>query len=271
MAKNLYLIGTAHIDPDGQERLENLYEKLRPKIVTVELSKDRADLFDNPPDLEKLLDEYAEDEGLSLRPEQRAIYLKIGIKMSSIFGFEYRAAKSHSEKNPDCRMKFIDVSFLKHGKEDYFQGLRQISRLEDISEDTKEKIYKMLDKGDKGVEEYVELMRQGSVMFYNIFEMLFVLDSDKAEEIVRPLVEEYTECPEELSGAGARIYKQIHAPERDEHMARKIRKIYSSLPSGNMVVPVGVIHIPFLRKKLDDLNPVVSTLDSKKFFKEAAI
>ncbi len=38
---NLYVVGTCHIDPDGESRLTYILERLMPNIVAVEMSKDR--------------------------------------------------------------------------------------------------------------------------------------------------------------------------------------------------------------------------------------
>ena len=100
--KRLFLIGTVHRDPRGEERLGDLLAGLRPTALTLEMSPTAADYRRRRGQLllqrlDRILDRLARKEGYARQTlaERPAV---VDIRRLLSFPFEYRASRSYADQ-----------------------------------------------------------------------------------------------------------------------------------------------------------------------------
>ena len=67
--RDLYLVGTVHIDLDGRERLDTLLDRLSPSVVALEFHKDREDILllrKSPEEEKREINAMIDESGLNL-------------------------------------------------------------------------------------------------------------------------------------------------------------------------------------------------------------
>jgi len=109
----LFLIGTVHRDPRGEERLRLMLERLRPALLTVEMSPyayNYRRLHSRPQllRLERIIERLAKELGCPLERLDRHPAV-VGIRDLLELPFEYRAAKAYAE-NSGAALELVDLS-----------------------------------------------------------------------------------------------------------------------------------------------------------------
>ena len=262
--KQLYLVGTLHIDPDGKDRLDYLLRKLSPKVITAEAPENRTDWFDyeiSQSELEEIVHYQIERTGLKLNTKQRDIFLEISALLQEYSAFEFKTARLYCNNNPGCKLIPIDMSFGKVEGKDIRKAMieNESLLLNEGSIDGQEFINVL----NKGIDAYVEVLREICFEEYERTKLIHDFypylrkdpDFGKKLNSIRQV-----EAPENLSEKSRKIFQMIFSPERDECMAINIRKIYAEIKEGNMVVPVGQDHLLPIRARIEDLSPKVITL-----------
>jgi pheromone shutdown protein TraB len=96
--RNLYLVGTVHIDLDGRERLDTLLDRLSPSVVALEFHKDREDLGalrKSPEEEQREINAMIDESGLNLNPRQRATLIESGHRINEIMGYEFKSSRDY--------------------------------------------------------------------------------------------------------------------------------------------------------------------------------
>ncbi len=240
------LVGTIHTDLYGESRLNRAIDKLSPTILALELSPEGASRFEKEMDCTKL-DNQIDGLNLELTPKQKETYLEVSKKCSAAIGFEYRAIKSHARVHPEVQVEYIDLP-LANGDWNNADAARMVFKMEAqklLTEEpgVAEGIKSVL---DMGVEEYVARVQaevEESYPRWRLYERLTPL-------VQKPgLLDKLYQI---LPGDSVDEIKRVLNPERDEHMAKRIRELSAQ---GTIIAVVGLAHLSILEKKLKDLNP----------------
>ena len=262
--KQLYLVGTFHIDPDGKDRLDYLFRKFSPKIITAEAPEDRTDWFDyeiSQSELEEIVNYQIEKTGLKLNTKQKDIFLEIVVLLQEYSAFEFKTARLYCNNHLRCKLIPIDMSFGKVEGKDIWKAMveNESSLLNKGSIDRQEFINVL----NKGIDAYVEVLREICFEEYATTELThnFYPDLRQDPDFWKRLNSiRQVEAPENLSEKYRKTFQMIFSPKRDKCMAVNIRKIYAEIKEGNIVVPVGLNHLLPIRARIEDLNPKVITL-----------
>ncbi len=283
--KKLYLIGSVHTDPDGYKRLDTLFRKVSPKIIGLELSKDRMDEFYKDENLQekvtqKML-EKLEENGLTLSNQQKELYTSLSDIISSYLGFEFRAAGAYCDPSNDCRKECMDITAYNNGKDYFIDGFVELESKEICKdENSKQELIKSLEMGTDNLIENLRLNAEEDYMNGQIIQLCYsltrkklIVDSqelnqkmDKANTLLIKYMKRDTSPPEGLSKVGEDAFNTIFSKKRDREMSRNIRNLYSGLREGNMVAVFGLRHLLPIRVELEDLNPMPVILNEYNSF-----
>lgn len=261
--RDLYLIGTMHVDIDGDIRLRTLLDKLSPNIVALEFHKDLEkftmlgmDMDEN----ERKVGEFLGESGLDITREQRRFIAGYIRDLVSPLNFEFRASKEHACANNGVRLDYIDIFPLAHLTPDQFSNLffvtmrpaiQSVARLL-VQNDGRGNFIREMLSGDK----LSELLRQEARSAYRDIESTtnyydLRMDPNSVESL------------KAMQFPGV-IDSHTFNPHRDKIMAQKIRELYDGK---NRVVSVcGAIHLRGISRELSDLQPTVITLDKYDSF-----
>lgn len=255
--KNLYLIGTVHTDIEGPRRLEGLLRDISPDIIALEFHKDREDLTNlrkSSEEEERETDQVLNEIGLILTPEQRSTFLEGGRIISSVMGYELRTCRKYTQENPKTRLKFIDLSIFKNGKQEFIDGytaalkgmLGQIAQTPELREP-------FLEILDKGKDRFIQVSQEGFDMLYKNAEMM-----EEVAELLRD-PETFEMYKERLPANAVQALEQIYDPKRDKFMANRAKQLYNN-GSHKLATVVGLFHVPGLKSGILDLEPTSMTL-----------
>lgn len=263
MSKNIYLIGTSHDDPDGAERLEHIFNNTKPTVITAEASQDRVDFILNynmPRDkMGKVADKQIVMLGLDLDKEQREKYLELMYLSIRSNGFELRTSKQYCDSHDSCMLKLIDLPIMEGNLEKLVDGILDIS-LNDLASIDKKTAMKVL---NYDLETHESIIRRSLDHKYKETEMLFTIyfmlkNIPEHEQKFKDF--EIVKTPDNLSGNVRKVFEAVYNPGRNDEMANNIMEIYEEIPSGNIVVPVGMFHVIPIARRLKDLEPKLYTL-----------
>ena len=254
--KNLYLIGTVHVDLEGQRRLEGLLNRISPDIIALEFNEDRENLTElkwSPEEEEREMEKMVAKLDLALTPNQRKTILECGRIMNSVMGYELRTCKEYIQKNPKTRLEYIDTSVFKNGKQKFMEGYtsavmgfcEQIAQIPEL----KKLFLEMLEDKDK----YLRKSQEGYNSMYQNSEMM-----EELAELLRD-PETFEDYKEQLPADAVQALEEILNPKRDEFMANRINQLYNS-GTHKLVAVAGLLHIPGLKSRTLDLDPTSITL-----------
>ena len=278
MSNDIYLIGTAHQDIDGPERLSYILGKTNPNLILVELSENLDHVFHTickpiPPleeiivqkkkecdDLEKsflnpnqelkeIQKEVYKMFGQELSPKQIATLGKGGELIASIQGYELIIPKAYVAKNPSASIGYIDIPVenVEELAESYRTTMEsEVSSLFQLNEKNKDDFLKVL---SQGLDAYIANQRKNTQAFY-----------DNLEDVKQFFKQRKDDNASEENP----IIKYVYNPKRDEYMASKIREFYLGNPSQTLLVIAGIGHLLFLEDSLKDLKPEKLTLSDYK-------
>ncbi len=253
--KNLYLVGTVHLDIRGPKRLENLLREISPDIIALEHNKDRGDLkiLRKAAEVEEReLYQMLDEAGLKINTEQRNTLMQSIRFMENISGYELKTCKKYSEINKKA-LDYIDMSVFKNGKEEFIDGYKHVAIgfLKEISQHPELK-KQYLTLWSSGIDDYIESIQLGTDIMY--------INSRYIEDLAKLLrdPETFEIFKKELPENAIKTLEQMYNPKRDEFMAEKIRCLYGG--SKKVVGVVGLGHIPGLKSKILDLEPTILTL-----------
>jgi len=240
----IYIIGVAHEDLEGRERLQSFLNYVKPNVIGIEYTKKRLEFV--LCELPKTTDEIC-DSLMSLRKEEvkKLNYMKLGLeeiyknsnisdtekeeieslllaikkRMSSLYEVEepFFYYKSHQ----DCTIEFIDLDFLKSQEE-----------MESFSA-----------KRDEAHVILEEELKADGLSYQEFVDRLYGLNRDLIEKIY------------ELD-----LERKVLDVERNDHMASMIRQLVRTNPNKIHVYIVGILHLYALADRLSDLYPIVMTL-----------
>ncbi len=251
---DLYLIGTVHLDLDGERRLNDLLNKLSPSIIALEFNKDREDMqLLNLDEEQKEINDVLHKAGLDLSPEQVKTLIEYDHRINDVTDYEWRSSRDYVRRNPDSRLEYIDISIFANGKEEFTKGYIElrIDGFKLISE-VPELTNQFLEVLNNGWDSYKEYLMSGVQLIYSNAKKMALL----FEEIRNYVLSEKMDG---LSDQEVQVLKQIYNPQRDEAMASNIRRLYGEC-DGRLVAIVGLGHLEGLRVRLGDLRPRVMTL-----------
>lgn len=257
--KNLYLIGTVHIDLKGPQRLEGLLKLIGPDTVALEFHKDREHLIEkrkkvNPEVEDRETDDVLREVGLPLTPKQRKTMFEGGREITSVMGYEFTVCRDYTRANPKSKLKYIDISIFENGVKEFKEGYIAAMKgmLAAIAQEPKlrEPFLKTLSKGKKA---FLQQSMEGVETLY------------KNAEIMGELVgflrdpETFEAMKEQIPQNAIQALEQIYNPRRDAAMANRINKLYNG-GSRRLVAVTGIIHIPGLKSRTLELDPTIMTL-----------
>ncbi len=257
--KNLYLIGTAHIDLKGPQRLEGLLKRISPDIVALEFHRDREFLIEkrksvSPEVEEKETDDVLREVGLNLTPKQRKTMLEGGREITSIMGYEFTVCRDYVHANPKLKLKYIDISIFENGVKEFKEGYTVAMKgmLAAIAQEPelREPFLKTLSKGKKA---FLQQSMENVDAIYKNAEMM----GELAEFLRDP--ETFEAMKEQMPQNAAQALKQIYNPKRDKAMAHKVNQLYHR-GSNKLAVIVGLLHVPGIKSRMLELEPTVMTL-----------
>jgi len=254
--RNLYLVGTVHIDLDGRERLDTLLDRLSPSVVALEFHKDRENLSalrKSPEEELKEIDTIIDESGLNLNPRQRATLIESGHRINNVIGYEFKSSRDYVAKNKDLRLEYIDISVFANGKEEFAKGyveamketFKQIVREPEL-------VKPMLERLDSGIDVYLKHLR-GSVqqMYQNAEAMAELFEMSRDQETLEMM-------KEIMPPQAIQALEQVYNPARDKAMINRVRELYYR--KSRLVAVVGLGHLQELKRKVKDLEPKVMTL-----------
>jgi hypothetical protein len=257
--KNLYLIGTAHIDLKGPQRLERLLKRISPDIVALEFHKDRESLIEerksvSPEVEEKETDDVLREVGLSLTPKQRKTMLVSGREITSVMGYEFTVCRDYAHANPKSRLEYIDISIFENGvnefKEGYIAAMKGTLAAIAQEPELREPFLKTLSRGKKA---FLQQSMDCVDSLYKNAEMM-----DELAEFLRD-PETFEVMKEQMPQNAIQALEQIYNPQRDVAMANRINELYNS-GLHRLVAVTGLIHIPGLKSRILELDPTTMTL-----------
>lgn len=253
--QNLYLVGTAHNDLDGGERLGALLDRLSPSVVALEFHKDReggVQFVTTPEDIRQIT-EMVGESGLNLTPGQMTTLLEAGKRTVGTFGYEFRASRDYTQRNPASRLEYIDISVFANGKDEFAKGYFELmkSMFKQVAGDP-ELAKPFIEKLNGGIELYLEDIRRSVQQLYQnaegLAEVFEMCGDPETFEMVKG----------ELPPQALQALEQIFNPERDRVMGERIRRLYGK--KQRVVAIVGLSHLAGLQAKLEDLDPRSMTL-----------
>ncbi|MDO8460404.1 MAG: TraB/GumN family protein [Nanoarchaeota archaeon] len=255
--KNLYLVGTVHIDIEGPRRLEGILRDISPDTLALESHKDRENLVSlrkSPEEEEREIDQILNETGLTLTPKQKSIALESGRILNSFMGYESRTCNKYVQDNPKTKLEYIDLSVFKNGRQEFIDGYTAATRglFEEMvkTPELKEPFLELLNRGK---DEFIQASQEGFNEMYKNAEMM--------EELIELLRDPKTfdMYIKKLPTNAVQALKQIYNPKRDESMANRINQLYNN-GSHKLVAVVGLLHMPGLKSRLLDLEPITMTL-----------
>lgn len=253
---HLYLVATAHTDPDGMARLSLLLNHIKPRRILLEISEDRAkeilsrSIDDKMLEHEKDLDNWARN-GFILTPEQRAQILTLARFKNSNYGFELRGSLAYQQEFPECDVKYIDVC-LPTERLSFIAGLREAVGMEQkLTPQMRQNIL-------QGLQLPVELHIQA---YREDIEGEYQQAPQKAtmlEEMSRN--EEFFErVARGLSNQAKESIRYVIDPKRNSDMAARIREYHTS--GGTSVAVMGAAHAYLIAPLVKDLSPALFPLN----------
>lgn len=264
--KQLYVIGTCHVDLKGPKRLEALLREISPDIIALEFHKDREISLKKKKGFldreDKEMEEILKKSGIPLTPKQKKIILEISRKFNSLTGYEFTTSRNYADTHPDSRLEYIDLSVFRKGFQEFkevFSGLMSEEFSEIIRDPNARKYF--LDRISEGKNAFLQFCVESTDEMYGKMGEL----SEEYRQASDPEVLKMAK--KELTSSEFQAFKQIYNPKRDEAMAKRIAQIYDN-GSHNLVAIVGLAHVPGLNAKISDLNPTIITLaDWNNFLK----
>lgn len=246
MTKKIYIIGTYHGDPDGQRRLEGLLNMISPELIALEFHKDRDEEYFMRSKIyhkhegEEELNRRLEQAGLKLTPKQKASIIEKERVIRSIVGYEVRVCRNHTQRNPNTRLEYIDIPLLDANNRNLDLG--------ESNDEIREGYLALLNMKDY---EFLRAQKDNALEAYSVCEDL----SHRFENdpnILDNLKELFPEST-------ARVFKQIFDPTRDDFLADNIKRLYNNT-FNRLVVIVGLLHLPRLKSRILELNPITISL-----------
>ncbi|MBI5065623.1 hypothetical protein HZA97_05285 [Candidatus Woesearchaeota archaeon] len=247
--QNLTIIGTVHLDLDGQERLENLLERVRPSIVAVEISEKRVNRFrkskrNYKKEAQEQMD-FIRSLNLGFTEQHLAVLKELTEQDLKIQGFEYFAPEVYASKNPDVKIVCIDTLIQDVEKEELFKIIEQnFEKVMSVPKLRK----KLLNQLELGTNYGIEKRRKDTTKWYQASGIA----SLSYDVLLKQNHHSFT--------AQERLNKLIYNPERDNDMEERIRQLHSQNPEGNIAAVVGEAHLYPLGRRLKDLDPTIMTL-----------
>ena len=245
--ENLYLVATAHTDPDGMDRLTTFLNRVNPKRILIEISKDRAErilqhsIDDKMREHEKEMDRWAK-QGFNLSADQRDQILELARFKNENYGFEIRAALVYQQEMPSCEIDYIDVCVPRQ-KRRFVAGLREMVGIhQELTPQMRRSI-------EEGLSYPVNIHKQHyradiEIEYRRAYQMAHYYD-----QVARnpQLFEIETRG---LSLQAKEAFKYVIDPERNVKMAKTIRKKHEE--GGGTVATIGATHAYLIRPLLEE-------------------
>lgn len=247
--QNITIIGTVHIDLDGQERLEKLLEQLKPDVVAVEISEKRVDKLRA---FRKNYEEEAQEQidfirnlNLGFTEQHLAVLKEVSEQDAKIGGFEYFAPEAYASKHPDTKIILIDTVFQDIEKEILLKVLEEnLKRVMSVPSSRK----KFLNQLELGANYLIDKRRKDVKNWY------------QASGLASLTYDMLLKQNHHSFSAQGKLNKRIYNPERDPVMEEHVRKAYSQNPESSIATVVGEAHLYPFSRRLKDLNPEIMTL-----------
>ncbi len=247
--QNITIIGTVHVDLDGQERLENLLEQLKPDVVAVEISEKRVDKLrafrkNYKKEAQEQID-FIRNLNLGFTEQHLAVLKEVSEQDAKIGGFEYFAPEAYASKHLDTKIILIDTVIQDIEKEMLLKVLEETLK-EVMSVPSSRK--KFLNQLELGTDHVLEQRRKKTKKWYQA--------SGLASLIYDMMLKQHHYS----FSAQGKFKKIIYNPERDPVMEGHVRQAYSQNPESNIAIVVGGVHLYPFSRRLKDLNPEIMTL-----------
>ncbi len=262
---DVVLVGTVHADLDGFERLETVLGTLRPRVIAVESSRERAKLFDDRGKYDArsifhaaharfihLLEQFLADPATFDRVKRRyravqvnwtmkqlaAIEAGVGL-VSACYGFELMVARKYAMMHPGTEIAYIDlpegrtdVDLIRRGKSAEMAS-RSTAGLRLLAENQPALEYGLLG--------FVTLLRRLQDRYY-----------EEAGGVLRRRYEQEVANWDQLP-TGDSYRRAVYHPKREPHMAAQIRALSqrAAAGEGRAVAIVGATHLTGLSRLLD--------------------
>ena len=261
--KNLYLVGTVHVDLDGRKRLDIILDKLSPSIIALEFHKDEEDLgawTRTPKETQRIANEIIDESCLNLSPEQRATFIECMNRMNDVSVYEFKSSRNYTQKNSGSRLEYIDIPTTLEGGEKEFVEVCLEAAKENFKQRMKipEAVQSLIKILDGGIDNYLSHVREDIQRTYQDAE-------ERGKEYERMKDPEiFKRRTKHMSPKAIKALEQVYNSKRDETMRRKIRKLYDG--KSKLIAIVGLSHLRGLAENLKDLEPRAMTLADYNHF-----
>ncbi len=224
--KELYLVGVAHSDRRGKDRLDALLHHISPTIIAIEYSEKRIEQCYFDPELRKsLINDYVNN--LSIKETKKKVLADLITYVMDWRLFEIKSPFEYSSKH-NAKIEYIDPLD---------------SNLEDELNDIIIK-FGVIDWIINNIDKVIEYDKErNDPLFY---------DCNWAKD-------EFNKNRSKLKKGEItnRLVKQVYDKDRENIMMDNIRTIYNNMGSNDRLVAiVGFGHYCFMIDELKDLNPI---------------
>ncbi len=256
---DIYLIGTAHTDPDGPYRLDKMLKDFSPKRIFLEISDDRAKeiLSSSIDDKMRVHEETIEEwtkQGFVLTPDQREKLLELARFKNRSYGFEVKCPLDYQRNHSEVEINYVDLSASSVGtKKRFTEGLREAFGMQNerLTPEMKAKVLYGLQFPIKthiaDFRGQVEFEYQRSQMTAAYLQAM----GNDPEVFERETVG--------LSAQAKASLLRVVDPERNDAIARGIREGHKD--DSNSVGIMGASHLYLVAALLEDLDPQVELLN----------
>lgn len=222
---NLQIIGTIHLDPKGEEKLDSFIQGYRPHAIGLEMNVNRESIGSI---LRGRFNELIGRLGPKTEEERRAI-TEFSKYAMDIAGFELRSTQKYGN-TAKVPLGYIDSDIV--NPNDYVNFIiRNIRSLFPV------------DLSGKSVEDLKDVLKFAVGAGYFVHEIGWSGEKDLSE----------------IGEEDAKVLRSIYSDERNDFMASSIRGIYDRYDK--VLAVVGLGHLRDLEKRLVDLSPTCLSLD----------
>lgn len=261
--KDLYLIGSVHVDLKGPKRLEGILKWLSPDIIALEFHKESEPLIEQRKSMnseeEKIkIDNFLKEVGISPTQEERRTMLEVERDIRSVIGYEFTVCRDYTHANPNSRLEYIDIPLSENVIQEF--GKWYNTAIESMPPEIVQKPElrkSFLETLSRGKKDYLrQFMKEVDNIYQDKFHKVC-----KAAELMRDpkiLEEEFIRNNKIPPNAVCAI-KHMFDPKRDEFMANRIKELYNN-GLHRLVAVTGLMHLPGIKSRILKLKPRVMTL-----------
>ncbi len=246
MANKICIVGTVHMDINGEKRLDYILDKYSPDIVAIELSEDRTRGFPaTQKEKESRLEEDIKKANIGQGPLNPTL-IGIAKELYKASGFEYYSPKKYVDAHPGTRLEYVDLSVFGEGDETGQKAMGELlnNAVKNIPPQVRAGVDQMMSR--MGKDAFIATLQQRVDMAYKMQPLLGLMTPlMRSPRVLDQLNRTY---PKE----SVDVIKKIVSPDRDEYMAKKIRELS---PQGKVLVVCGLLHMKGIKKRLSDLHP----------------